>query len=56
LVVCALFQVNVPPLGEGFAVTVVLCPAQIVEGETLTVGVGLTVTLLVAEAVHVFEV
>jgi hypothetical protein len=33
---------KVPPAGFGVAVIVVLCPAQIVEEETLTVGVGLT--------------
>jgi len=54
--VCELFHINVPPVGEGVAVTVALCPAQMVEEETLTVGVGFTVRVLVAVAVQPLEV
>ena len=38
-------QENVPPPTDGVAVRVILCPEQIVEELTVTVGNGFTVTV-----------
>jgi hypothetical protein len=48
-------QLNVPPVGLGVAVNVVLLPAQIVASGTVTVGIGLTVTVPASVAVHPFR-
>ena len=45
-----------PPPVEGVAVSVALCPAQIVEEFTLTVGAGLTVTVPVPVDVQLDKV
>jgi hypothetical protein len=43
-------QLNEPPLGVAVAVSVTLDPGQNVTGETLTLGLGATVTVPVALA------
>jgi hypothetical protein len=45
-------QVYVPPAGFGVAVIVVVSPAQIVADETVTEGIGFTVTTPVPVVVH----
>ena len=47
---------NVPPAGVTVAVMVALSPEHTVELFTLTVGVGLTVTVLLAVAEQPFNV
>jgi hypothetical protein len=45
----------VPPAGLGVAFIVADKPAQIVSEETVTVGIGLTVTTPVPVAIHPFK-
>lgn len=56
-VVAPVFQRNVPPAAEGFAVRVALEPLQIVTLLTVTVGIVFTVIVPLAdELVHPFNV
>ena len=43
-VVCDVDQANVPPNGLTVGVSMVLCPAQMLTGDRLATGFGLTVT------------
>ena len=50
--VCPDDHEQVPPPVDGFAVSVVDCPVQIVGELTVTVGGAFTVTVAIAELVH----